>query len=141
MSESSEKTVRHPNLSSWQPGQSGNPSGRPKGSKNSLKSRLLRERAKEPPREIKDFLESKGIKLEDNDVAEVIAKITAISAMKGNLQATKLIGDITKDDNNIEDNDAPIIINILPVQPKVIEEGKMGTVIDTGHDHDEYGAQ
>ena len=135
-------TPGHPNLlPPWQPGQSGNPNGRPKGSKNSLKSRLLKELEKEPPKEIVDFFLQRGISLEDADVAEVIAKVTAISAMKGNLQATRLIKDITYDEENPEDIEAPIIINVLPVEPKVIEEGKMGTVIETGPEQDEYGAQ
>jgi len=80
----------------WKPGQSGNPNGRPKGSKTGLRARLKRMLDRQPTDDILKVLEAKGIELEDKDYAEVIAYVVGREAVKGNMQATKIIAEQTE---------------------------------------------
>ena len=101
----------------WEPGKSGNPKGLKPGSKNGLKARLRRLMDKETHGDILKMFAEKGIELEDKDNAEAIAHILNRSALKGNLQAIKLIADCTDDDSGLLNfgQGNKIQINIHPI--------------------------
>jgi urease gamma subunit len=84
------------NLTNFKPGQSGNPNGRPKGAKTGLRARLIQELAKDGDSDILAKMEKLGIKLNDNDVAAVIAHVVARKAQRGDMNAVKLIADQTE---------------------------------------------
>ncbi len=88
--------MNNENLTPFPPGVSGNPNGRPKGRKTGLRARLLQELDREGDDAILKKLEELGIKLEDNDVAGVIAHVLAKRAQGGNIHAIKLIADQTE---------------------------------------------
>ncbi len=84
------------NLKPFRPGQSGNPKGRPKGSKTGLRARLQRVLDKQANADILQILQAKGIELEGKDNAEVIAHVLNREAQKGNIQAIKMIAEQTE---------------------------------------------
>ena len=75
----------------WKPGQSGNPGGRPKGAKTGLRCRLMQMLDQAAPEEIVRVLEAAGVKLDDKDKAAVIAEVVGRSAMKGDMDAVRII--------------------------------------------------
>ncbi len=80
----------------WKPGQSGNPSGRPQGAKTGLRARLIQMLDQETEADILGILEAKGITLGDKDKAAVISVVVGREAMKGNMQAVKIIAEQTE---------------------------------------------
>jgi len=88
----------HPEFeaSKWAPGQSGNPKGRPVGAKTGLRARLGQMLDKMAEPDILKVLEAKGINLASNDNAAVIAHVVGREAIKGNMQAVKIIADQTE---------------------------------------------
>lgn len=94
MSEDEEKTGKErslENLKEFQPGQSGNPAGRPKGSKTGLRARMIQMLDQEAPEDVIAVMEASGIKLDDKDKAAVIAEVVGRSAMKGDMEAVRII--------------------------------------------------
>ena len=57
----------------WEPGQSGNPAGRPKGARTGLRARLLRELEKQALPDVLAQIKSMGFSIENGTVAEVAA--------------------------------------------------------------------
>jgi len=84
------------NLTPWKPGESGNPNGRPKGRKTGLRARLLQALDREGDDQILKKLDDFGVKLDDPDVAGVIAYVLAKRAQQGNLHAIKIIVEQTE---------------------------------------------
>ena len=90
----SQKAVLEANK--FKPGQSGNPKGRPVGAKTGLRARLMQMLDQEAEPEILKVFEAKGIKLNDKDKAAVIAHVVGREALKGNMQAVKIISEQTE---------------------------------------------
>lgn len=84
------------NLIPFEPGTSGNLKGRPVGRKTGLRARLLQELDKMADPDIVAILEAKGIKLDNGDCAEVIAKSLTRKSQKGDVAAAKLIAEQTE---------------------------------------------
>ena len=79
-------------LNQWQPGQSGNPAGRPKGSKDGIDAHCRRLLAKDLSLlQIKDKLKAKGIDLEDGTNAEAISVVLVLKALTGDLKAIEML--------------------------------------------------
>ena len=75
----------------FQPGESGNPAGRPKGSKDGLRACLRRELDKAPSQDIMATLQKRGIGLDDPTCAGAIAAILVEQATEGDLNAIREI--------------------------------------------------
>lgn len=84
------------NLTHFKPGQSGNPNGRPKGAKTGLRARLMRILDQKISPNLIQELAAKGVHLEDNDHAELIATLLKNMALKSDHHAIKLIFDQTE---------------------------------------------
>ena len=79
-------------LNQWQPGQSGNPAGRPKGSKDGIDAHCRRLLAKDLSfSQFKDKLKAKGIALEDETNAEAISVVLVLKALTGDLKAIEML--------------------------------------------------
>jgi hypothetical protein len=92
-----EETPGQANLKApWKPGQSGNPQGRPVGAKTGLRARLIQMLDQDTEDDILKILEAKGVKLGDKDKAAVISTVVGREAMKGNMQAVKIIAEQTE---------------------------------------------
>ena len=79
-------------LTQWKPGQSGNPAGRPKGSKDGIDAHCRRLLAKDLSfPQIKDKLKAKGIDLEDETNAEAISVVLVLKALTGDLKAIEML--------------------------------------------------
>lgn len=106
----------------FKPGQSGNPKGRPVGAKTGLRARLMQMLDQEAEPEILKVFEAKGIKLNDRDKAAVIAHVVGREALKGNMQAVKIITEQTevpmpKELHHGGIGGGPITWNVHPVRP------------------------
>jgi len=99
MSENSQKNTLlsnfGENIQTWSPGKSGNPNGRPKGKKDSLKARVNRLLKRRSFPQVIKMLEAKGYNLKEGTHADVVAAIMVMKAIGGDLKAIKLIGTIT----------------------------------------------
>lgn len=84
------------NLKQFKPGESGNPNGRPIGSKNGLRARLMRNAGEKVIPNILKMLKQEGIKLKDNENAEALAEVLYSQALHGDIQSAKLIADLTE---------------------------------------------
>ena len=79
-------------LTQWEPGQSGNPAGRPKGSKDGIDAHCRRLLAKDLSfPQIKDKLKAKGIDLEIGTNAEAISVVLVLKALTGDLKAIEML--------------------------------------------------
>ena len=79
-------------LNQWQPGKSGNPAGRPKGSKDGIDAHCRRLLAKDLSfSQIKDKLKAKGIDLEIGTNAEAISVVLVLKALTGDLKAIEML--------------------------------------------------
>ena len=79
-------------LTQWEPGKSGNPAGRPKGSKDGIDAHCRRLLAKDLSfSQIKDKLKAKGIDLEDETNAEAISVVLVLKALTGDLKAIEMV--------------------------------------------------
>jgi len=105
-------------LTQWKPGKSGNPAGRPKGSKDGIDAHCRRLLAKDLSfSQIKDKLKAKGIDLEIGTNAEAISVVLVLKALTGDLKAIEML---VKFDLDLPDGaDDPILppkFNITFVQ-------------------------
>ena len=95
----------------WQPGESGNPAGRPKGIKEGIRAQLNRLMEKQAPVEILKALKDKRLELDEGTYAEAITHMLSIAALKGKpadrLAATRVILEQTED---------PRVKRIAPVE-------------------------
>ena len=99
MAKNSDETAKknaHLKEHEFKPGQSGNPAGRPKGARTGLRARMLQMLDQNTEADILDAFEKKGISLEDTDKAGVIAHVVGRAAMKGNMQAVKILAEQTE---------------------------------------------
>ena len=105
-------------LAQWKPGQSGNPAGRPKGSKDGIDAHCRRLLAKDLSfPQIKDKLKAKGIDLEDGTNAEAISVVLVLKALTGDLKAIEMLGRFELDLPDLADDPSqPPMINITFVQ-------------------------
>lgn len=105
-------------LNQWQPGQSGNPAGRPKGSKDGIDAHCRRLLTKDLSfSQIKDKLKAKGIDLEDGTNAEAISVVLVLKALTGDLKAIEMLGKFELDlPNGADDPTLPSQINVTLVQ-------------------------
>ena len=79
-------------LTQWEPGKSGNPAGRPKGSKDGIDAHCRRLLAKDLSfSQIKDKLKAKGIDLEIGTNAEAISVVLVLKALTGDLKAIEML--------------------------------------------------
>ena len=79
-------------LTQWKPGQSGNPTGRPKGSKDGIDAHCRRLLTKDLSfSQIKDKLKAKGIDLEIGTNAEAISVVLVLKALTGDLKAIEML--------------------------------------------------
>jgi len=81
----------------WQPGQSGNPTGKPKGTTDSVRARLRRFLRKNAPAQAVAKLRAAGVEIDDGTVAEVLADVLALKAMGGDVQAIKEVNAQTEE--------------------------------------------
>jgi hypothetical protein len=81
------KTNKYPNLTPWQPGQSGNPSGRKPGSKNmsTIVQELLDQEANNDVLTKSDFAEL--VQGASTTYAKAVVLATVHKALQGNMQA------------------------------------------------------
>ena len=114
----------------WKPGQSGNPKGKAVGTKTGLRARLLAVLKKEPNADILKVLKAKGIELEANDNAAVIAEVVNREAQKGNMSAIKFIGEFTE-------SKMPSEVNIGGTEGNPIKVLNIIGVIAEREEHDE----
>lgn len=77
-------------------GQSGNPKGMKPGTKQGIRAHLNRILAKKLPGNVIDMLKAKGLDMDDQTYAEVIAYVLAVKAAEGDLAAARLITDQTE---------------------------------------------
>ena len=105
-------------LTQWQPGQSGNPAGRPKGSKDGIDAHCRRLLAKDLSfPQIKDKLKAKGIDLEDGTNAEAISVVLVLKALTGDLKAIEMLVKFDLDlPDGADDPTLPPQINVTLVQ-------------------------
>lgn len=90
------------NLIPFKPGVSGNPNGKPVGSKWGLRAHLNHILRKRLPGNVIDMLKAKGLELDDKTYAEVIAYVLAVKAAEGDLAAARLVADQTEVPTNKE---------------------------------------
>ena len=105
-------------LAQWKPGQSGNPAGRPKGSKDGIDAHCRRLLAKDLSfPQIKDKLKAKGIDLEIGTNAEAISVVLVLKALTGDLKAIEMLGRFDLDlTDPADDPTLPSQINVTLVQ-------------------------
>ena len=105
-------------LTQWEPGKSGNPAGRPKGSKDGIDAHCRRLLAKDLSLlQIKDKLKAKGIDLEDGTNAEAISVVLVLKALTGDLKAIEMLGKFELDlTDPADDPTLPSQINVTLVQ-------------------------
>lgn len=87
MGNNSDLSVRNDNLKPWQPGQSGNPSGRPKGSKN-LKTIIRRVLEDES---VYDELDNWGQRSKTRTPIQAIVVSLASKALDGDARAAEIL--------------------------------------------------
>ena len=105
-------------LTQWEPGKSGNPAGRPKGSKDGIDAHCRRLLAKDLSfSQIKDKLKAKGIDLEIGTNAEAISVVLVLKALTGDLKAIEMLGKFELDlTDPADDPTLPSQINVTLVQ-------------------------
>ena len=105
-------------LTQWEPGKSGNPAGRPKGSKDGIDAHCRRLLTKNLSfSQIKDKLKAKGIDLEIGTNAEAISVVLVLKALTGDLKAIEMLGKFELDLPDLADDPSqPPMINITFVQ-------------------------
>ena len=114
-----DRTPRNGNLKApWKDGQSGNPAGRPKGSKDGIDAHCRRLLAKDLSfSQFKDKLKAKGIDLEDGTNAEAISVVLVLKALTGDLKAIEMLGKFELDlTDPADDPTLPSQINVTLVQ-------------------------
>ena len=78
----------------WKPGQSGNPRGRPRGTKNGIRAQIMRLLARRTPEGVLRHMENKGVLLPPSkrpQNAETVAWILLLKALSGNAQALRTL--------------------------------------------------
>ena len=105
-------------LTQWKPGKSGNPAGRPKGSKDGIDAHCRRLLAKDLSfPQIKDKLKAKGIDLEIGTNAEAISVVLVLKALTGDLKAIEMLVKFDLDlPDGADDPTLPPQINVTLVQ-------------------------
>ena len=105
-------------LTQWEPGKSGNPAGRPKGSKDGIDAHCRRLLTKDLSfSQIKDKLKAKGIDLEIGTNAEAISVVLVLKALTGDLKAIEMLGRFDLDlTDPADDPTLPSQINVTLVQ-------------------------
>ena len=105
-------------LNQWQPGESGNPAGRPKGSKDGIDAHCRRLLTKDLSfSQIKNELKAKGIDLEIGTNAEAISVVLVLTALPGDLKAIEMLVKFDLDlPNGADDPTLPPRINVTLVQ-------------------------
>ena len=105
-------------LNQWQPGESGNPAGRPKGSRDGIDAHCRGLLAKDLSfSQIKNELKAKGIDLEDETNAEAISVVLVLKALTGDLKAIEMLGKFELDlPDGADDPTLPSQINVTLVQ-------------------------
>ncbi len=99
------------NLTSYEPGQSGNLNGRPKGAKDGIRARLIRQLKKMAPEKVIEKLQEKGIKWTSKTNAGVIAAILVHYAETGNMAAMKMVLDQTEEPLGKDGGDVNVSID------------------------------
>ena len=105
-------------LAQWEPGKSGNPAGRPKGSRDGIAAHCRRLLAKDLSfSQFKDELKAKGLDLEDGTNAEAISVVLVLKALTGDLKAIEMLGKFELDlTDPADDPTLPPQINVTLVQ-------------------------
>ena len=105
-------------LTQWEPGKSGNPAGRPKGSKDGIDAHCRRLLTKDLSfSQIKNALKAKGIDLDIGTNAEAISVVLVLKALTGDLKAIEMLGKFELDLPDLADDPSqPPMINITFVQ-------------------------
>ena len=116
-----EGTPEYPNLQpmpNWRPGQSGNPAGRPTGSKDGIGAHCRRLLTKDLSfSQIKDKLKAKGIDLEIGTNAEAISVVLVLQALTGDLKAIEMLVKFELDlPDGADDPTLPPQINVTLVR-------------------------
>lgn len=81
----------------WEPGQSGNPAGRPKGAKDGLRATLRKRLKSAPEGMMADVLKRFQIDPKDKQNADVIIDVLLYKIAHGDIQALKLVFDQTEE--------------------------------------------
>jgi len=79
------------NLTPYKKGQSGNPKGKPKGTKDGIRARLNALLRKKPTADLKQLLKDSNIKIGNADNAGALAKILISEAFGKNMKAFDLL--------------------------------------------------
>ena len=124
-------------LAQWKPGQSGNPAGRPKGSRDGIDAHCRRLLAKDLSfSQFKDKLKAKGIDLEDETNAEAISVVLVLKALTGDLKAIEMLCKFELDlPDGADDPTLPPRINITLVQAEGSTKPPPKTINFLGKEH------
>lgn len=110
----------------FRPGQSGNPAGRPKGCRDTVRGRLRRLLARNAPDAALSKLKKRGYPAEEGTLAEVIALILVAKAVRSeDLAAIREIFDQTelplKQTLDVQTGDNPVLV-VMPGDPRIARE-------------------
>lgn len=111
----------------FQPGQSGNPAGRPKGAKDGLRATLRKKLKAAPDGMMADTLKALGIDLTDKKNADAVVEMLLFKVARGDIQALKLAFDQTEEPlkRSIEhtgEDGGPIELQVSNAQERLMED-------------------
>jgi hypothetical protein len=110
-------------LNQWEPGQSGNPAGRPRGVRDGIAACARRLLAKDLGyADIIEKLEKKGFDMSDRRSSNVIATVAVAKALTGDTKAIELLNKYEEDAPiGLGENEKPVV-NITMVQAENREQ-------------------
>lgn len=84
------------NLIPYEPGQSGNPAGRPKGAKDGIRAQMGRILKSKAPEKLIKALGDKGLAMGDGNFADVLAARAITKAATGDVAALRYVSEQTE---------------------------------------------
>ncbi len=110
-------------LTQFKPGNLANPSGRPKGSKDSVVATYRRLLKKRPDKEVLRIMEARGIDIQgDITNADALSYATLTSALAGEGWAEKALRESDDSKSPASSSNQSVVFNIIAVQSKNEEQ-------------------